>query len=56
MIFLIEREKGNEYRFELVLGRDEIDPSEFGPVKNLFFCESFEEAMDVMDELQEMDK
>jgi hypothetical protein len=56
MIFLIEREAGSEYRFEIILGRDEIEPSEFGPVKNLFFCESLEEALDVMWELQEMNK
>lgn len=37
MIFLIEYEKGSEYRFEIILGRDEIDPSEFGIVKNLVF-------------------
>ena len=56
MIFLIEHEKGNSYRFEIIMGKDEIDPSEFGVIKNLFFCESIEEALDVMGELQEMDE
>jgi hypothetical protein len=56
MIFLIEHEKGSLYRFEIVIGRTEIEPDEFGKIKNLFFCESVDEAMDVMDELLEMDE
>jgi hypothetical protein len=56
MIFLIEHEKGCESRFRILIGYDEIEPSEFEPIKNLFLCESLEEVMVVMDELQEMDK
>jgi hypothetical protein len=52
----MEREKGSASRFLILIGYDEIDPNEFDPIKNLFFCESLEEAMAVMDELREMDK
>jgi hypothetical protein len=56
MIFLIEHEKGCENRFQILIGYDEIDPSEFDPIKNLFLCQTITEAMEVMNGLQEMDK
>ena len=56
MIFLIEHEKGSEHRFQILINYDEIEVGEFENIKNLFFCETIVEAMDVMEELQEMDK
>ena len=58
MIFVMEYEKGHPWRFHTVINREnEISPSEFlYPIKNLFFCETIDEAMSVIDELQEMSK
>jgi len=58
MIFVMEYEKGHPWRFHTVIStKDEINPSEFKyPIKNLFFCETIDEAIMVIDELTELNK
>jgi hypothetical protein len=56
MIFLIEHEKGVEHRFRILINYDEIDPNDFEPIKSIFFCETLDEAIEVMEGLREMDE
>jgi hypothetical protein len=56
MIFFIEHGIGSEHRFRILINYNEIEVGEFENIKNLFFCETIDEAMDVMKELRELDK
>ncbi len=56
MIFVIEHEEGTPYRFQILIDVDEVEPKQFDPIKNLFLCETIDEAVMVVTELQEMSK
>jgi len=52
MIFVIEHEKDGVWQLQTLVDVDEINPSEFEPVKKIFLCETKEEAAIVISEIR----
>lgn len=52
MIFVIEHEKGGPWQLQVIVDVDEIDTTQFEPLKKVFLCENMEEVGIVVDEIR----
>jgi hypothetical protein len=52
MIFVIEHEKGGPWQLQILVDVEEIDTTQFEPLRKIFLCESMEEAAVVVDEIR----
>ena len=51
MIFVIEHEKDNIWQCETVYGVEDLDTSQYQPIKKIFLCENREEVAAVVKEI-----
>lgn len=52
MIFVIEHEKGGPWQLQILVDTDEIDTTQFEPLKKIFLCETMQEATFVVNEIR----
>ena len=52
MIFVVEHEKDGVWQLQTITDTNEINPSEFEPVRKIFLCETTDEAAMVISELR----
>ena len=52
MIFVIEHEKGGPWQLQILVDTDEIDTTQFEPIRKIFLCETMQEATFVVDEIK----
>ena len=51
MIFVVEHEKDNIWQMEIVRGVEDLDTTQYQPVKKIFLCETDEEVALVVKEI-----
>ena len=51
MIFVVEHEKDGIWQCETVYGVEDLDTSQYQPIKKIFLCETMDEAVAVSDDL-----
>lgn len=51
MIFVVEHEKDNIWQVETIRGVEDLDTSQYQPVKKIFLCENDEEVSVVINEI-----
>jgi hypothetical protein len=52
MHLVVEYEKGGTYQLQVLIDVDEIDTTQFEPVKKIFFCENMMEVVMVVCEIK----
>jgi hypothetical protein len=52
MHLVVEHEKGGTYQLQVLVDADEIDTTQFEPIKKIFFCENMMEVMMVVCEIK----
>jgi len=52
MHLVIEHEKGGAYHLQVLIDVDEIDTTQFEPIKKIFFCENMMEVLMVVCEIK----
>jgi hypothetical protein len=52
MHLVVEHEKGSTYQLQVLIDVDEIDTTQFEPVKKIFFCENMMEVVMVVCEIK----
>ena len=53
MIFVVEHERGGIWQIEVVSGVEDLDTSQYQPIKKIFLCENADESAAVIRELHE---
>lgn len=54
MIFVVEHERDGVWQIEVVSGVEDLDTSQYQPIKKIFLCENSEESAAVVRELHDM--
>jgi hypothetical protein len=54
MIFVIEHEKDNIWQCETLYGVEDLDTSQYQPIKKIFLCENREEVAEVVKEIHRL--
>jgi hypothetical protein len=52
MHFVIEHEKDGPWQLQILLDKEEIDTTQFEPIKKIFFCENMQEVDMVVTEIK----
>ena len=52
MHLVVEHEKGGTYQLQVLVDTDEIDTTQFEPIKKIFFCENMMEVEMVVTEIK----